>query len=342
MATKMSVMMDIISPEHSRPLRILERLSFICQPMSMTFKSMCSLLGDCITWDSDTCSKLLSSVLIFCGHIWRRLIHYYDAWPWKMSLVVDDRVDARTQRKLAEEFLDSADGDRDVGCSDKIYAWLRSHYNTREQRLEALLEPSSRLRRFISKLFCRMIAASTHIEDAFAGVRQFLSKGRPPCPSTLGAYFVANQSHRAWCTEAVKSKPVRSKCQQRKRPLWVRKRSQRVGGKNRKSAYTRFLAAKLQAGHAGSQASAAPSEQGLRFQELSRSDLTAFAIEGASLSRAFSSRLDPITKEIAAAEGALQKQKGTPWGVGTEIHPLHADYVDSGDATLLHEGDSFI
>ena len=85
---------------------------------------MCSLLGDCITWDSDTCSKLLSSVLIFCGHIWRRLIHYYDAWPWKMSLVVDGRVDAATQRKLAESFLDSADGDRDVGFQTRfMHGW---------------------------------------------------------------------------------------------------------------------------------------------------------------------------------------------------------------------------
>ena len=49
MATKMSVMMDIISPEHSRRLRMLERLSFICQPMSVIFRSMCSFLGDCMT-----------------------------------------------------------------------------------------------------------------------------------------------------------------------------------------------------------------------------------------------------------------------------------------------------
>ena len=71
-------------------------------------------------------------------------------------------------------------------------------------------------------------------------------------------------------------------------------------------------------------------------------DARVFGIEGAALTRAFSSRLDPIIKDMAAAEEALQKRKGTPWGAGTEIHPLHADYVDGGDATFLHNGDSFV
>ena len=126
----------------------------------------------------------VSLVIAFCN-LWRKLFHYFDAYPWLLVPAFDDQLSRSAQEEIVEDFLSP---NFKPCCVDAgLGAKLRALTTVVSDYFE------SPLRDFLKTLFERVVVTSTQVELQFARMSLWTAGGgRGPrmCLPTLSSQAV--------------------------------------------------------------------------------------------------------------------------------------------------------
>ena len=126
----------------------------------------------------------VSLVIAFCN-LWRKLFHYFDAYPWLLVPAFDDQLSRSAQEEILEDFLkpnlNPCCVDPGLGAKLRALTTVVSDYF------------DSPLRDFLKTLFERVVVTSTQVELQFARMSLWTAGGgRGPriCLPTLSSHAV--------------------------------------------------------------------------------------------------------------------------------------------------------
>ena len=195
---------------------VKELVQMLCNP-DIHFKLLKPRFGSFQNWGQERKSITRRALLIVLGQLFRKLIHPFLGYPWKLCPL--GGADERQRKSCAEELLRAKDCCLDAGFSRKLRLCFPS--------LESLLADDSRL--YFKSIFSRVVATSTFIERRFAHYSRWCSdKGKKPTYRGLASKHVTSM-HK----ELVAKWRRNSKAKVEKhvsRPVWMQK------GKNRQAS----------------------------------------------------------------------------------------------------------
>ena len=114
------------------------------------------------------------------AQLMERFIVPFRSWPWRLGLLVGDRVDQAGKRAIAQQLLDTC---------DHLDAFTKA-YKVGLHTVEDVLAPSSI--RYTTDIFCNTPISNIVSEASFAAshVRRQSAHGNEPVPSTVTANHV--------------------------------------------------------------------------------------------------------------------------------------------------------
>ena len=126
-----------------------------------------------------------------CQHHHRQLVEafyfVFSNWPWRLHIIVDVERDMAIRRAVAQDFLDTP-----MCCLDEFFSHrLRSQVKEVD---DLFLTP---IQRFLSEVFVKGVASTTHMENLFASLRHTLNRAsRPPHFGTVSSAMVIKETKR--------------------------------------------------------------------------------------------------------------------------------------------------
>lgn len=219
----------------SRPLRILCKLAKSLDVGTAEHQEIWplfeSFLGPINATGRNLAALCTAAVHRAVGNLWRRFVVRLRSWPWRLSLLLSDQLSHDEKVAIAEEFIAAR-----RCCLDPYFgAKLRELVS---EAHDLLLAP---VLRFLAACFTKAVAATTHCEDQFAHLRQYLQRSqRATHMASAAAYHMLLESrriHKAW----YESLPIEKRkrqidlCRQKTRagacrPIWTQSKRRRAGG----------------------------------------------------------------------------------------------------------------
>eukprot|EP00973_Karenia_brevis_P021704 2984483-Karenia_brevis.AAC.1 len=181
------------------------------------------ILGPMDGWESAWVQEANTCVNIIIGNLWRRFYFVFSSWPWRLHIIVDDQRDMASRRAVAQDFLNTP-----MCCLDEFFSHrLRSQVKEVD---DLFLKP---IQRFLTAVFVKGVACTTHMENVFAAVRHMLTnKGnRPPHFGTVSSAMVIKETrrvHKNWLQQI--EVPDRASISARRRPVWTYSKKKRHKG----------------------------------------------------------------------------------------------------------------
>ena len=287
--------------------------------------------GPMAEWSHDMCRQATTAVNRVVGNLWRRFYVRLRGWPWKLIRYCDDSLSEAERRGVAQKFLDTPKCCLDPYVGRRLQAMVRDI-------ADMFLPP---VVAFVKECFVRSLASTTHVENAFAHVRSYLSScRRPPSVAALAAHHVITECHRvhkAWLAGLpdLRKSALKRRCgttDSRKRAMWAASRQQMSDRirHNGYSAFVKWSLPKLRREHAREVGEPANlyNNRILSFVSKAWADLgharqQAYSLRSqASKKRRKTTEPDPVAKFVLAASFAPNLAADSPWGVGDERFAL--------------------
>ena len=103
--TAYSTLQNLCNAEHDPVMASLAMLTsaLIAPHGCPMFGLLLLLVGDIDVWSHELKRNAFQPILCTAGHLWRRLFAYFQSFPWKASLIVDDRVPRQRRRAVLQE-----------------------------------------------------------------------------------------------------------------------------------------------------------------------------------------------------------------------------------------------
>ena len=211
---------DFLSPQTSPAMEALQELGSMACGAGMDcgfLSAITARYGQVSEWSSDVLATFESAWMPAVCSLWRRLVHPWDAYPWKLWLAVDPSSEERVRLAAASEFLQAPRCCLDSGCAAKLRGLVRQPEDL------ACIPGSGQtdLQLFLTTLFTRAVATSTYIERDFAKFSAW-TKQAPQGIATIAAKHACEALRSI--VEREKRKRNLPKVSRRGRPAWARPR----------------------------------------------------------------------------------------------------------------------
>ena len=132
-------------------------------------------LGPLSAWPREFKEAARVGICLLLGQVWRRLVHVYDQWPWRLVAIGDPDVPDVQKIAVAEQLFAAPLETLDPGCSLKV--------RRRAGAKEALLTPE--WQRFLFHSFNKVVLSTAFVETLFARFNQWLQRSRKPLSMSL-------------------------------------------------------------------------------------------------------------------------------------------------------------
>ena len=149
---------DLLSPEHSSPLKVLHKLLETLDVASTHWR----LLQRLGAWNTENQRKAQTLTLRMMAQIWYRLVRFYKCWKWKFGRVFDPRTPESRQAAILEEVTHA-----NICCvGDQVVGAAVANLDSPDE----LLRPTVK-RKFFLTLYNEAKAQTIAIEERFKRVR---------------------------------------------------------------------------------------------------------------------------------------------------------------------------
>ena len=169
--------------------------------------------GPVMQWSQTRLKITRRSFCVVIGQLWRKLLHPWTQYPWKLALLIDPEESADSKRNCANQLFSDP-----LCCLDGFSRKLREQVG----QPEALLHDD--VLEFLQAVLERVVPTSTYIERMFARLTEWSTAGKGPKPSlcSVAAKHCNHQFERSvnvWRAQTLKQRqdPIH-----KKRPAWIK------------------------------------------------------------------------------------------------------------------------
>ena len=176
-------------------------------------------------WPFDFWLSIRAAITMTATDFWRRLVHFFSAWPWKAARIFDPRLSFEERKAAALELLGTADCCLDSGFSLK----MKRMFNI----WEALM--STKAQAFGLQMFNSVVLTTVQAEETFARFRQWLLRSLKPLSlPMLSATYVVDGFRSGHAAVMSRRRIIRAKRSKMGRPIWAQlaRGKQRVNGEH--------------------------------------------------------------------------------------------------------------
>ena len=211
-------LVDFLSPGSSPAVAAMEELGgmvFGAAAGSAALDAITAKYGPASSWNADLLSAFQSAWLLAASNLWRRLIHPWAAYPWKLWAALDPNADAACRLAAAQEFCNAP-----TCCLDREMSLKLRELVGRPEDLVGLgSSGQTDLHIFLTAMFKRAVATSTYIERDFAQLSA-VSRRSGQGIASLAAKHMSETLRRM--VEREKRRANLPPVSFRRRPSWVK------------------------------------------------------------------------------------------------------------------------
>ena len=322
---------DLVDTVASRPRRALSDLEALLLPSHPRHGDALRLLYDTFgaSWPAGMVAKARQGALLVYGNVWRRLVKYFEGYPWRLARMCDVTLPMEERRRVAQELFDKKPCDLDPGVGQRI----RARYSC----VEDIFEPT--VMEFLTMVFLRTVVSTAFVECTFAAFRQWVNMSNKPIGiDTLAGKYACHAFKRSHASKLPASRGRRKK---RTRPFWVGAYRPRMGYSKNVNGWHVFVSKELKRLNAEQCAANDNENRDDRVARLQRNFAQASAAwrlvddeqrkslaEEARNKRACWRTLDPVAAFLREREQGEQAMTiDTPWGLGDDSWPLRPSLI---------------
>ena len=320
-------------------IQVLELLTKSLDPSTAEHRTFWHLLIDNLgafgEWCTEHKEMARKAVLTLVGNIWRRLVHQFEPYPWRLGLLVDKRVSLAMRQEVAQAFLDTP-----ACCLDPWFsAVLRNMISSVDDLLTGAVHD------MLLHIFTDACIVTTHVENIFAHVRKLALKAlRPLHVAQVASNHMLTESkrvHTQWVEKAIFDLPVaqEKKC----RPVWAQTKRRRIGCPVRSDGYRLFFGQEVIASGLGGYGALTTAVQ-VRIREAwdnlpdeAREKFERDASMQRVQSRVFEESQDSLRVFVEASESRESLETTTladsPWGLADEEYAVSVTEMEKHAAS---------